>query len=113
MDADGHVHNAVHLRYLEETRIDLLNHIGFNGSTVVAQMDIEYLAPLVYRPSPVRVETWVTRVGGSSFGLAHELLDEHNTYVRAECTMVAFDLRENRSRPLDERERTKLEGLRA
>lgn len=85
MDADGHVHNAVHLRYLEETRIDLLNHIGFNGSTVVAQMDIEYLAPLVYRPSPVRVETWVTRVGGSSFGLAHELLDEHNTYVRAEC----------------------------
>ncbi|MFJ4649708.1 acyl-CoA thioesterase [Nocardia sp. NPDC088792] len=112
MDADGHVHNAVHLRYLEETRIDLFRTREFSGSSVVAQMDIDYLAPLRYRARPVRVETWVTKVGTSSYSLAHEVLDEEAVYTRAECTMVAFDPEAQRSRKLNERERVMLEEMR-
>lgn len=114
MDADGHVHNAVHLRYLEETRIDLFRaRGGFNGSCVVAQMDIDYLAPLRYRPEPVRVETWVSKVGGSSFTMVQEIRDEDVLYSTATCTMVAFDLDTQRSRKLEDSERRMLEELTA
>lgn len=113
MDADGHVHNAVHLRYLEETRIDLFRSRGFGGSSVVAQMDIDYLTPLRYRAHPVRVETWVTKIGGSSYTMAQEIRDEDVIYSTATCTMVAFDLDTQRSRPLDDNERHMLKELSA
>ncbi|MET8427516.1 thioesterase family protein [Nocardia sp. NPDC004860] len=102
MDADGHVHNAAHLRYLEESRIDLFWTRGFGGANVVAQMDIDYLTPLRYRQEPVRVETWVTKIGTSSFALQQEIRDEDVVYSTAVCTMVAFDPATQRSRPLPE-----------
>ncbi|MET9489521.1 thioesterase family protein [Nocardia sp. NPDC006630] len=113
MDADGHVHNAVHLRYLEETRIDLFRSRGFRGASVVAQMDIDYLTPLRYRAQPVRVETWVSKVGTSSFTLVQEIRDEDALYSTATCTMVAFDRDAQRSRPLQDSERHMLEELSA
>lgn len=113
MDADGHVHNAVHLRYLEETRIDLFRSRGFPGPCVVAQTDIDYLTPLRYRANPVRVETWVSKVGGSSFTLAQEIRDEDVLYSTATCTLVAFDREAQRSRRLAETERRILEELSA
>ncbi|WP_330181687.1 acyl-CoA thioesterase [Nocardia sp. NBC_01503] len=113
MDADGHVHNAEHLRYLEETRIDVFRERGFRGSCVVAQMDIDYLTPLRYRSEPVRVETWVTKVGSSSFTLTQEIRDDDIVYSAATCTMVAFDREAQRSRKLDDAERRMLEELSA
>ncbi|WP_162958265.1 acyl-CoA thioesterase [Nocardia yunnanensis] len=111
MDADGHVHSAAHLRYLEEARIDLFWSRGFGGSNVVAQMDIDYLTPLRYRREPVRVETWVTRVGTSSFALRHEIRDADVVYSSAVCTMVAFDQNTQKSRPLPEDQRVLLKDL--
>lgn len=111
MDADGHVHNAAHLRYLEESRIDLFWTRGFAGSNVVAQMDIDYLSPLRYRPRPVRIETWVTKIGRSSFALQQEIRDEDVVYSTATCTMVAFDQETQRSRPLADDQRILLEDL--
>ncbi|WP_067702158.1 acyl-CoA thioesterase [Nocardia jejuensis] len=111
MDADGHVHNAAHLRYLEESRIDLFWSRDFGGSSVVAQMDIDYRVPLRYRTHPVRVETWVIKVGGSSFALQQEIRDEDVLYSTATCTMVAFDTETQRSRTLSRSDRTLLEGL--
>ena len=37
---------------------------------VVARIDVDYKRPILFRPEPYVVETWVTRVGTSSFGLA-------------------------------------------
>ncbi|WP_218028392.1 acyl-CoA thioesterase [Nocardia yamanashiensis] len=113
MDADGHVHNAEHLRYLEETRIDLFRSREFSGSSVVAQMDIDYLVPLRYRAHPVRVESWVTRVGGSSFTLEQEIRDDDVVYSKAVCVMVAFDQATQKSRPIPDAERRMLEELTA
>ncbi|MCE5291510.1 MAG: acyl-CoA thioesterase [Nocardiaceae bacterium] len=111
MDSDGHVHDAVHLRYLEETRIGLFRELGFSGASVVAQLDIDYLVPLRYRPEPVRSETWVSRIGGSSFDLNHEILDDETTYSAVKCTIVAFDSEAQRSRPLTDAERAGLGKL--
>ncbi|MFI6867755.1 acyl-CoA thioesterase [Nocardia sp. NPDC050406] len=113
MDADGHMHNAAHLRYLEESRIDLFWSREFGGPLVVAQMDIDYRAPLKYRKQPVRVETWVTKVGGSSFALQQEIRDEDVLYSTATCTMVAFDRDTQRSRRMSEADRAMLEELSA
>lgn len=113
MDADGHVHNAAHLRYLEESRIDLFWKRGFGGANVVAQMDIDYLAPLRYRMEPVRVETWVSKIGTSSFALTQEIRDEDVVYSTAVCTMVAFDQATQKSRALPEEQRRMLKDLEA
>lgn len=119
MDSAGHVNNIVHLRYLEEARIDMFylrapqsGVSAFTEGTVVAQQEIEYLRPLLYRPQPVRVETWVTRVGNSSFDIAYEIRDDDACYARATSTIVAFNLRANTSRPLRPAERAVLATLR-
>ena len=36
----------------------------------------EFVAPLVLRFEPVRIESWVTRIRGASFTMAYEILDE-------------------------------------
>jgi acyl-CoA thioester hydrolase len=117
MDEAGHIHNVVYLRYLEETRIDVFSvnppkpGAAALAFAVVAEMDIEYLRPLAYRPEPVRVETWVARIGTSSFGLSHEVHDGDTLHARAQSTMVAFDAGTSRARPLRSEERAVLEEL--
>lgn len=120
MDSAGHVNNIVHLRYLEEARIDMFamrdphsesrafGESADGAGTVVAQQEIEYLRPLRYGPEPVRVESWVTRVGNSSFDIACEIRDDTTCYARATSTIVAFDLRAGTARPLRDPERALL-----
>ena len=37
---------------------------------VVARIDVDYRRPILFRPEPYAVETWVTRIGTSSYDLA-------------------------------------------
>ena len=83
MDAYGHVNNAVFLRYLEEARVDMLfTHAQRGGGerlaegVVIARHEIDYKRPLIFRPEPVRIETWVTMIRHASFGLAYEVRDD-------------------------------------
>ena len=63
MDAFGHVNNTTFFTYLEEARVDLLFvHAGdavarerLSSGIVVARHEIDYKAPLVFRPQPVPV----------------------------------------------------------
>lgn len=119
MDAFGHVNNVVFLRYLEEARIDLFFRVGeqeaagsLADGSVVARHEIDYLRPLIYRPEPVAVETWVTRVGGAAMTVAYEVRDERETYARAATVVVPYDLRERRPRRLTPQERTFAEKYR-
>ena len=38
--------------------------------------EVEFVAPLVFRFEPVRIESWVTRIRAASFTMAYEILDE-------------------------------------
>lgn len=122
MDSFGHVNNVVFLRYLEEARIDLLFRLAreaapggdgepaaFEGGSVVARHEIDYLRPLIHRHRPVTIETWVTKIGAASATLAYEIGDETARYVRATTVIVPFDLREQRPRRLTAAERAFLE----
>ena len=78
MDAYGHVNNTTFFTYLEEARVDLLFvHAGeevarerLSSGIVVARHEIDYKAPLVFRPEPVPIDVWVSRLGNSSFTVA-------------------------------------------
>jgi acyl-CoA thioester hydrolase len=113
MDAFQHVNNVVYLRYLEEARVDwMFNRAAEAGvpefesfGTVVAKHEIEYKRPLVYRPEPVRVETWVTQLGVAKFTLAYEVRDDDAVYATASSVLVPYNLAEGCPRRLSEMER--------
>ena len=115
MDAFGHVNNVEYLRYLEEARVDMLfTHAHRGGGeqlaegVVIARHEIDYKRPLVFRPEPVRIETWVTLIRHASFGLAYEVRDDDVLYARASSLLVPYDRIESRPRRLNDQERAAL-----
>ncbi|MGH8867678.1 MAG: acyl-CoA thioesterase [Actinomycetes bacterium] len=110
MDAFGHVNNVVFLTYLEEARVDMLFALDspvrdLSEGVVVARHEIDYKRPLVYRPEPVRIETWVTRVGAASFDVAYEVRDDDDVYVRAASVLVPYAMDKARPRRITPIER--------
>ena len=119
MDIYGHVNNVQFLRIMEEARVIAFSDVPDSDDALpdtgllVARTEIEYLNPLLYRPSPIAVDIWVTRVGAVDFDMAYEVLDEDGSgtdtvYARAETTLVAFDLATQRPRRLSEEDRGRL-----
>ena len=121
VDVYGHVNNVKYFEYYQEARIAFilsLDEPRFDPSQesrmrqVVARIDVDYKRPILFRPEPYAVETWVTRIGTSSYDLACRIVDGDGTlYSKAEVRLVAFDTATQRSRPLDEVERSRLEAV--
>jgi len=83
---------------------------------VVARHQVAYRAPLLFRPAPVRVETWSSRVGAASFTLGYEVLDigddgSRTVYVVASSVLVPYDLEAERPRRVRPEERAVLEAF--
>ncbi len=110
IDSLGHVNNVRFLDYLEDARMAMLyldpvrqggrSHRGL----VVARHEIDYRRPLTFRTEPVRVETWVTELSAAKFGLAYEIRDDAEIFVRARSVLVAYDVENARPRRLTEDE---------
>ncbi|QUX30443.1 acyl-CoA thioesterase [Nocardiopsis akebiae] len=111
LDPQHHVNNVRMLTYLEDARVSFLRYGGavegdeVFGAMVVARQEADYVAPLLPRSEPVRVELWVTEVRNASFTLAYEIRDETTVYLRARTVLVGFDVPTQRARRLDEVER--------
>lgn len=117
MDALGHVNNVRYVDYLQEARVDLLRLHGRSAlgeelaeGIVVVQHDIEFRAPLTYRPAPVPIESWVTEIRVASFTLAYEIFDDtddgRRVYAYATTKLSPFVFAAERPRRLadDEKE---------
>lgn len=120
MDSLGHVNNVTYVDYLQEARVDMLSvHAPASGSeelaegVVVVRHEVEYVAPLVFRPEPVRVEAWITRIRAASFTMAYEICDEgdgaRRVYARALSVLTPFVFAEERPRRMRPEERAILE----
>ncbi|MCH6469986.1 acyl-CoA thioesterase [Sinomonas terrae] len=116
VDSYGHVNNVRFLQFLEDARVHWLREplpegVGGFGSasgrgggtestmfdyvtaenfTLVGRHEIEYLAPLLYRPAPIAVNLWMTRLGGSSFDLGYSVAEPDGSaiYAYASTSMV-------------------------
>ncbi|MGA8211612.1 MAG: thioesterase family protein [Nocardioidaceae bacterium] len=148
VDVYGHVNNVKYFEYYQEARIafvaataereaaagqrpadDAADRLFAPGSTerqVVARVDVDYRRPLLFRPEPYLVQTWVTRIGGSSYELGCRILDgpadpgepqdadeavgPPTVYSTGHVVMVAFDTATQRSRALSATERARLEA---
>jgi acyl-CoA thioester hydrolase len=113
VDVYGHVNNVKYFEYYQEARLAFLMSLGRDAgekgfSLVVARLDVDYKRPILFRPEPYLVESWVTRVGRSSFDINSEIRDGETVLSRAQAAMVTFDLEEQRSRPLTDGERRRL-----
>jgi len=130
LDAYGHVNNAEMLRLLEEARIqafwvtDDADVTVFDASTAVldgrpgaatltliARMEIEYLAPVPYLRQPVDVRLWLGKLGGASLEVCYEVWSPLGVlpgvlYARASTTIVLVDAASERPRKINEVERT-------
>ena len=116
VDVYGHVNNVKYFEYYQEARLAFIWSLGRDADEpgpglVVARIDVDYKIPILFRPEPYTVETWVTRIGGSSFDLACEIRDDDRVLSRATAVMVCFDLDSQRSRPLTAGERGRLEKV--
>lgn len=118
MDAFGHVNNTRFFTYLEEARVDLLFvHAGeevardrLSSGIVVARHEIDYKAPLVFRPEPVPIDVWISRLGNSSFTVGYEIHDDGGpVYAEAATVLVPFDVDAGRPRRVSDEERAALE----
>jgi acyl-CoA thioester hydrolase len=124
VDVYGHVNNVKYFEYYQEARIAFLLSLGAGelqtGTSlrqVVAGVDVDYKRPILFRPEPYVVQTWVTRIGTSSYDMASQIVDpageghDGTLYSRAQVRMVTFDTTTQRSRPLQDDERARLEGV--
>ena len=101
VDLFGHVNNAAYLRYLDDARFTLFPSMGVDemgalsaSLLVVVKHEIDYVAPLTFRPAPFAVEVWVSRIGRSSVDFAYEIVDAVDpgtVYLRARSRMVQLD----------------------
>ena len=117
VDSYGHVNNVKYFEYFQEARIAFLSGLadGVPGTSsrgvVVARIDVDYVRPILFRTEPFQIETWVSRVGGSSYDLEAEIKDGDQVLSRAHAVVVAFDRDEQRSRRLSDVERSRLDDL--
>jgi len=120
-DAYGHVNNVELMRLLEEARVALFfTHASaagvdsFDGHVVVARHEVDFTAPLLWRPAPVQIDTRVARIGGASFTLGYTIAEPEapeRVYVRATTVMVTFDPELGRTRRLTDAERSFLDDF--
>ena len=68
------------------------------GQVLVSQ-DISYIKPLMHGREPVMIDVWITRIGGSSYGIAYVIRDENDVIV-AKATSVVACVDESSGRPI-------------
>ena len=113
VDVYGHVNNVKYFEYLQESRIALTAGIWADlerASIVVAQTDVDYRRPILFRPEPYDAWSWVSRVGSRSASIDSVICEGETVLARARVTIVFFDSRSQRSTEPDE---AYLAGLRS
>lgn len=99
MDALGHLNNTVYLRFFEEARIALFDHVSLRTvraatrvGPILAATSVRFLRPLVH-PDTVRVETAVRSVGQTSFVLDYRVTSLRHLVVAAtgDSVVVLYD----------------------
>ncbi|KGI77922.1 acyl-CoA thioesterase [Oleiagrimonas soli] len=97
LDAFNHVNNAMYLTYLEQARLDWLQHLpddwmDAHAKPVMAASELNYRAP-IHWPAQVEVQLFCERLGNSSMTLGHRIVDgkDGRLYCDGRVTLVWID----------------------
>lgn len=112
-DMLGHLNHARYLTMFEDARMAMLasSPAGYAGAPggrgfIAARVAVDYLSAVTYRPGLLLdIDTWVGKIGTSSWTLLAELRDGGTPRARCECVLVGYDYDTARSRPLEPDER--------
>lgn len=112
VDVYGHVNNVKYFEYFQEARIPLMERLGravpgdAGFHVVVAQTDVDYKIPILFRLESYDVHSRITHVGTKSFTIESEIRDGDTLLSRARVVLVCFDSATQRSiePPADYRE---------
>ena len=94
VDVYGHVNNVKYFEYLQEARIFMTASLwkGLGPvSLVVAQTDVDYRVPILFRPEPYDAWSWVSRIGTRSATIESLIVDGDTVLARARVAIVFFD----------------------
>lgn len=118
MDAYAHINNVQFLRLLEDARVIAFrdwfdqDRSLLDEGVLVSRHEIEYRAPLGFRHEPVRIEMWVSRVGGAGFDVAYIVRDPDElggtVYAVAETELALYDFTSSGPRRMRPEERASL-----
>ncbi len=103
VDIYGHVNNVKYFEYFQEARIPMMERLvadipGADGfHVVVAQTDVDYKVPILFRLDPYDVHSHITHVGRKSFTIESEIRDGDVVLSRARVVLVVFDAATQRS----------------
>lgn len=104
-DALGHVNNTNYFIYFEQARTEIFRIFNpelsiHSWNLIVASTACDFLREITYAQT-IRVYTWISRIGRSSFDVEHAIQDEKQNWVaRGRATMIRYDFTERRSIPL-------------
>jgi acyl-CoA thioester hydrolase len=104
VDVYGHVNNVKYFEYLQEARILLTARLWRDlpegtppVSMVVAQTDVDYKLPILFRAEPYDTWSWVSRVGERSATIESVICDGETVLSQGRVTIVFFDPETQRS----------------
>ena len=100
VDVYGHVNNVKYFEYLQEARIHMVADVwkGLDPiSIVVAQTDVDYRVPILFRPEPYDAWSWMVHVGNRSATIESLIVDGETVLARARVVLVFFDQATQRS----------------
>lgn len=109
MDAMGHVNNTVYFRYMEQTRIEWFEALGFgvgavhDESPVIINASCTFLVPLTY-PGTVECRMYAGHPGRSSVPTYHEfrIAGDDRLYAEGAAKIVWMNPATGKSVPLPE-----------
>jgi acyl-CoA thioester hydrolase len=109
VDVYGHVNNVKYFEYIQEARIDFMRKVWHREApgiprvpVVIAHVDVDYRVPILFRPEPYVVRSWVSHVGRSSLVVETDILEGDTVLARGRTVLVTFDRQTQRAAPAPE-----------
>lgn len=112
-DALGHINNASIATWFEDGRRPIFEFFipdldPKKWNLIIARLEIDYLAQGFYQKT-TSVRTQVEKIGNSSFVLAQEALQDGTVIARGKAFLVSFDYASQKSSPITDSIRLRLQ----
>jgi len=103
MDAIGHLNHTTYLTYMESSRVELYEKLGYPGlaremdeSAILASLEVNYFHQISH-PETLEIGNKISRIGNTSYDIDSVIVKKNSNRLLCAATfkMVAFNYRKN------------------